>query len=126
MGRGRHRGRRLVRHGARVVAVDRSAAMVALAQKRVADRARVEHNAEEWQAAMQALCSSPNMTGQRCSRVSAQCERRQRAPKLTGSCDETDPYLSEDDAGRAARKTFSRRGDAPDNPRALPCSQNMD
>src|ERR1700686_5308159 len=31
----------LVRHGARVVAVDRSAAMVALAQKRVAGRARV-------------------------------------------------------------------------------------
>src|SRR5580704_15963132 len=31
----------LVRHGARVVAVDRSAAMVALAQERVAGRARV-------------------------------------------------------------------------------------
>jgi len=31
----------LVRHGARVVAVDRSAAMVALAQKRIAGRARV-------------------------------------------------------------------------------------
>jgi len=31
----------LVHHGARVVAVDRSAAMVALAQKRLADRARV-------------------------------------------------------------------------------------
>ena len=31
----------LVHHGARVVAVDRSAAMVALAQKRVAGRARV-------------------------------------------------------------------------------------
>jgi hypothetical protein len=35
-----------------------------------------EHDAEEWQAAMEARrCSSPNMTGHRCSLASASCER---------------------------------------------------
>src|SRR5229473_7236441 len=139
MGRDRHRGRRLVRHGARVVAVDRSAAMLALAQKRVAGRAQGRTQCgrmagRDASAMLAAEHDGPTMFArigtmrvlQRHETKPAATPRRQRAPKLTGSCDETDPCLSEDDAGQAARKTFSRLGGAADNPRALPSSQNMD